>query len=354
MDNAARPPLVLARTGHFFVGGAYVETVDGQVMSGQMYVRELAPAEVTRPYPVVMIHGMGQTGTNFEATPDGREGWAQDFVRAGYAVYVVDQPARGRSAYHPDVDGPTPRGAIGNAHGMAQRFTRPGAHGTFGRAHRHTQWPGGGSAGDPVFDQFFASQVEAIPTATGRPELLMKAAGAALLDRIGPAVLLTHSQSGSFGWQIADARPGLVKAILAIEPALAPTDPVSGSATAPYGITLTPIAYAPPLADPSGLARAVQDAPDELDLERCWVQAAPVRTLPNLAGIPIAIVVAEASPQAHTSHCTAKFLAQAGVPNDFIRLEAAGIAGNGHMMMLERNSAEIARFLVGWLHAHGC
>ncbi len=354
MDNASQAPLVLARTGHFFVGGDYVETADGHVMSGQMYVREGVPAEVTRPYPVVMIHGMGQTGTNYEGTPDGREGWAQNFVRAGYAVYVVDQPARGRSAYHVDVDGPTPRGAIATAHGIAKRFTSPAAHDTFGRAPLHSQWPGEGRLGDPLFDEFFRSQVAAVPTATGRPELLTKAAGAALLDRIGPAVLLTHSQSGSFGWQIADARPSLVKAILAIEPALAPTVPVSGSSASPYGLTMTPITYAPPLADSSELVRVEQTVPDEPDLECCWIQAEPARKLPNLAGIPIAIVIAEASPQSHTGHCTAKFLTQAGVANDFIRLEVAGIRGNGHMMMLEKNSAEVAEFLVRWLNARGC
>ena len=40
----------------------------------------------------------------------------------------------------------------------------------------------------------------------------------ALLDKIGPAILLTHSQSGAFGWPVADARPDLVKAIVAVEP----------------------------------------------------------------------------------------------------------------------------------------
>ena len=54
---------------------------------------------LTHPYPIVMIHGGSQTGTNFTGTPDGREGWAQYFVRRGYAVYVVDQVARGRSAH---------------------------------------------------------------------------------------------------------------------------------------------------------------------------------------------------------------------------------------------------------------
>ena len=48
---------------------------------------------------------------------------------------------------------------------------------------------------------------------------LILAAGTALLDRIGPAVLMTHSQSGTFGWLLADSRPALVKAVVALAPA---------------------------------------------------------------------------------------------------------------------------------------
>ena len=49
-------------------------------------------------------------------------------------------------------------------------------------------------------------------------EQLNREAGVALLDKIGPAILLTHSQSGPFGWVLANDRPKLVKGILAIEP----------------------------------------------------------------------------------------------------------------------------------------
>ena len=67
----------------------------------------MIPARRRHPYPIVMVHGGSQTGTNFTGTPDGREGWAQYFVRRGYAVYVVDQVARGRAAYwSPQVYGP--------------------------------------------------------------------------------------------------------------------------------------------------------------------------------------------------------------------------------------------------------
>src|SRR6476660_5162895 len=88
------------RTGYFFVGGQYVESKTGPLMERQSYVEFFMPAQRTRPYPIVMIHGAAQTGSNFTGTPDGRKGWAQYFVERGYVVYIVDQPARGRSPYN--------------------------------------------------------------------------------------------------------------------------------------------------------------------------------------------------------------------------------------------------------------
>ena len=60
-------------------------SVPGSPMTGQMYVEYFIPKTLTHPYPIVMIHGGSQTGTNFTGTPDGREGWAQYFVRRGHA-----------------------------------------------------------------------------------------------------------------------------------------------------------------------------------------------------------------------------------------------------------------------------
>jgi pimeloyl-ACP methyl ester carboxylesterase len=68
----------------------------------------------------------------------------------------------------------------------------------------------------------------------------------------------------------------------------------------------------------------------------------------NLKGIPILIVASEASYHAPYDHCTSLFLLQAGVTNKFVRLPEIGIKGNGHMMMLEKNNLEIAKFLVNW------
>src|SRR5262245_38492127 len=92
-------PLELADQGCFFAGGRYVET-DGRTMMGQMFVQYQVPKVLRFPYPVVMVHGGGQTGVNFLCTPDGRRGWADYFVANGFAVYVVDQPGRGRSGFY--------------------------------------------------------------------------------------------------------------------------------------------------------------------------------------------------------------------------------------------------------------
>jgi len=80
-----------------------------------------------------------------------------------------------------------------------------------------------------------------------------------------------------------------------------------------------------------------------------WLQAEPARQLATLAKVPILILVAEASYHAAYDHVTSAYLTQAGVPNDFVRLESIGIRGNGHMMMLEKNSDEIAAVIEGWL-----
>ena len=357
MADAVEPrlnALTLAQQGYFFVGGRYTKTADGEIMTGQMYVQYQVPQNRTQPYAVVMWHGGGQTGTNFMGTPDGRKGWGEYFLQRGYPVYIVDQPARGRSGFFTEAYGRTRRP---NTTAMRNRFSAPAGANLYPQAKHHTQWPGEGTPGDPVFDQFFASQVEDIADVS-MIERLNREAGIALLDRIGAAILLTHSQSGPFGWQIADARPKLVKGILAIEPsgpafheaALtgAPGWFEDGALGRPWGITRGPLTYSPPASDPEDLGMTRQPKASGPDLVRCWLQRAPARQLPNLKGIPILIVSSEASYHAAYDHCTSDYLTQAGVKNEFVRLPDIGIRGNGHMMMLEKNNLEIAAFLVGW------
>jgi pimeloyl-ACP methyl ester carboxylesterase len=350
----ASRPLEIADQGVFSLPGRYVEVDKQTIMVGQMFVQYQIPKNKTRPYPIVMIHGGGQTASNFLSTPDRRRGWADDFVANGYAVYVVDQSGRGRSGFFGDVYGKTRKPSVGN---VEQRFTAPNRKPLWPQASLHTQWPGSGTQGDPTFDAFYASQVETIGD-EGTIEELNREAGAKLLDRIGPAVLLTHSQAGVIGWSVADARPQLVKGILAIEPSGPPIrENVSkgapdffddGPVTRPWGVTRGKISYDPPAEASNDLKLVRQEQADGPGLVRCFLQAEPARQLPRLREIPILILTSESSYHAPYDHCTAKFLAQAGVKNTFVRLPDVGIRGNGHMMMLEKNNLEIAAFLRRW------
>ena len=348
---ADQGPLVIARQGYFFAGGRIDRAIEGSPMVGQMYVEYQIPQEQKHPYPVVMIHGGGQTGTNFTGTPDGREGWAQFFLRRGYAVYVVDQVARGRAAHWANVHGAMspPRLSF-----VEQRFITPERYKLWPQAHLHTQWPGSGEPGDATFDQFYASQMPSVADFAKQQEI-NRDAGIALLDRIGPAILLTHSQSGAMGWPIADARPNLVKAIVAVEPSGPPVHDIEfkgapdwfadAAKTKVSGLGEVPLTYEPP--GPLELVR--EDKADGPDLVRCWLQKEPARQLVKLKGIPVLVVMSEASYHASYDHCTVKYMRQAGVSVTFMPLAKSNIRGNGHMMMLEKNNDQIAAAMLNWL-----
>ena len=351
----AQQPLSIAQQGYFFVGGKRATVNGREVMSGQAYVEFQIPAQRTQAYPIVIIPGAAQTATNFNGTPDGREGWTQFFLRRGYAVYVVEQPGRGRSGYQPESDGPQ---SYPNIKNVEDRFTAPERANLWPQAKLHTHWPGTGVAGDPTFDQFYASQVPFMQ----KPEATQAAnrdAGTALLDKIGPAIVLTHSQSGPYGWALLDARPNLVKALVQVEPTFPPVHDVEligapdffrdGPVARPWGLAAIPLTYAPAASDPAQLAFVQQEKADAPDLIRCWLQKAPARQLATLQKAPIVIVTGEASFHAPYEHCTVKYLEQAGVHPTWMDLGRQGVHGNGHMMMLEKNSGQIADLIVQWL-----
>jgi pimeloyl-ACP methyl ester carboxylesterase len=354
-DNSR--PLVIAKQGYLFVGGRYHTFEGAQYISGQAYVEYQIPKNLKHPYPIVMIEGFGLTGTNFTGTPDGREGWAQYFLRQGYAVYVYDQPGRGRSPWITDKYGVPPQPfsatAAQNAWGIPEQLK------LYPNAHLHNQWPGEGVIGDPIFDQFAASTTPAIGGGLIYEQLNQRA-GAELLDSIGPAILLGHSQGGLILWPIANARPNKVKALVAVEPGGPPFYGVryvgapnwfeyNTTLSFPYGITTGPLTYSPAITDPAELQPVQEETAQGPNLVRCWRQAEPAHQLVKLMGIPTAIVTAEASSPAARDHCTSQFLTQAGVENTHIRLEEVGIHGNSHMMMLEENNLEIAKVIAKWL-----
>jgi pimeloyl-ACP methyl ester carboxylesterase len=320
-----------------------------------MYVEVRVPARQTRPYPIVMVHGGTMSGVNFTGTPDGREGWAQYFVRQGYAVYVVDQPGRGRSGYLPATYGPARNVESTNSRA---RFVAQEKSKLWPQAALHTQWPGSGESDDPAAQQVMASQLPAIESFE-KQQFLNRDALIALFERIGPGILMVHSQAGAFAWPVADARPNLIKAILAIEPNGPPAHGVEfvgapswfkeGPVSLAYGITSVPLSYMPAVKSASELAFVRDEKADDPGKIVCWKQKTPARQLPNLQKMPILVLTAEASYHAPYDHCTVRYLEQAGVKPTAIRLVDSGIRGNSHVMMLEKNNKEIAAVIANWL-----
>ncbi len=341
--------LTLAAQGFFWVGGEYCDTAAGPALRAPMYVEYWIPQRLEHPFPLVLVHGGGGQGLDFLGTADGREGWAHWFVRRGFAVYVVDRPGHGRAPFYPEILGamqPPPPPAL-----LEQWFCRPADFpAPYPQAHLHRQWPGSGTAGDRHFDHFLAG------TGPTQADLAQahrdtREAVASLLDAIGPSILLTHSAGGPAGWLAADARPALVKAIIAIEP-LGPPFANTAMGRLSWGLTAIPLRFEP---------RA--DAPTDLKLElkpparegtiACFVQQPPARQLPRLQGFPILLLTAEASWKAAEDHGTADFLRQAGAQVEHLRLEERGIHGNGHAMMLELNSDAVAAVLADWIADRG-
>ena len=169
-------------------------------------------------HPIVMVHGSNHTGMTYETTPDGREGWATYFVRKGHPVYVVDHAGRGRSGFDP-----TPVNAVGDKAAPPEKMPslflgtieRSWANFRFGPEYPKTfpnvQFP------IPQMEQYLAQLVpntEVTLAGVGRNTV---EALAALLDKIGPAVIMVHSQSGVYGLDVVRLRPNLVRALVSVE-----------------------------------------------------------------------------------------------------------------------------------------
>jgi pimeloyl-ACP methyl ester carboxylesterase len=337
-------PLDLAEWSYFWVNVERAELARGTVVNGrQMYVESLIPARVTHPYPIVMVHGGGGQGLDWMGAPDGRPGWVTLLAEAGYKVYIVDRPGHGRAPFHPDLDGPFPQTATTYA-GVARQFSAPEkAEKPYGpQAKLHTQWPGTGVMGDPSLDQVVAGQGGSFLADLEETHNVWRAGLAQLFDRIGPAIIMTHSAGGPSGWIAGDARPHLVKGIIGVESA----GPPFGSLK--WGLTASKVTYDPPAADAAEL-RTKQIASNEPYAQPCLIQEEPARQLVNLKNIPIAIVTSEASYHVPYDWGSVAFLKQAGCSVEHIKLTDHGIRGNAHFMMMEKNNREVLQVILDWI-----
>ena len=316
-------PVVTSRHGHFWVTGPRIEQDAKHFQKGPMFVAWEAPRHITQPYPVVLVHGGTLQGTEWSDTPDGRPGWARRFVEAGHVVFCVDRPGHGRSPYHAQIMGP-----------MGPPFSYERAREVyFPEGGGETQWPF--EADDAAAFDAFIAPYGPMPADLAASQSLDAERLAQLLDRIGKAIIVSHSASGPDGWLLADRRPGLVAAIVAVEPMGPVFGETPGIGALDWGLTAAPITFDPPHA-------TAQD-----------VRAADPSTLriPALQGVPVALLTGETSVFASFASSIVPFLRNAGAKVDHMDLPAMGIYGNGHGLIYERNSDEVFTVVRKWLAA---
>ncbi|WP_148213137.1 hypothetical protein [Methylocella silvestris] len=163
---------------------------------------------------------------SWETTPDGREGWATYFTRHGFKVYVVDFPGRGRAGFNvtpinqakftQDVSGQPSLSRTGLESAWIAFRMGPSDFVPF----PGVQAPEATATGlnEEIAEQFSAQGVpNGESTLDPVSSVTVPASIDALLDKIGPSILMVHSQAGTFADNAVAGRPGLVKMMIHVE-----------------------------------------------------------------------------------------------------------------------------------------
>jgi pimeloyl-ACP methyl ester carboxylesterase len=313
--HADEPVLRIAKQGSMEAGGRMINCATndggdpkstrwpaGHVMVDNVYATYQYPAEMRHPHPILFNSGGGHTARVYDTTPDGREGWLTLFVREGFAVYGVDRPNTGRSGT--DICkinavklglAPTTQLPAINRYAAESSWVTFRWGPKYGEPYPNTQFPI--DAADKYFPQTVSTYRDSQET------LKSVAAFTALIDKVPePVILQTWSSSGLLGYLTAAERPDRVKAILAIETSVTAFDAIP----------------------PAGRQK--------------------------LASIPILIVIGDhAQDRVDAARKFQKEMAALGGRVTVDVLPEAGIYGNGHTMMLEKNNKQIMHRMIAWL-----
>ena len=345
-NDSGNGPITIERQGSFFVGGRQVTgagTYDptqttlslsqGQTFwVDQMYVQYQVPVNA-RKLPLIFVHGGSGTGRVWETTPDGREGYQSIFLRRGYPVYIVDFPRRGRAGF------PSFSGEFGKLDADQQIVVN--RTGQAGRQYAWSRWRLG-----PKYPEVFPVQAfpmnavdsflqHLVPTVSDNPQVISGAL-IALLDKIGPAVVVTHSQSGLFGW-LAGARSPQVKGIVAYEPGFVFQQ---GEAPAPIPLFKG--------TQPSGTPVTAQEFSNltKIPLQVVYGDNIPKQPIPDL-------VADGRRAQVVTSVMFADAINKKGGKASVLHLPDVGLKGNSHFMFSDLNNIQVADQLSAFLQKHG-
>lgn len=301
--------------------GAAIVYRSGLTADPVTYFGVFDPAGCSKKPPVLLIHGGGHTGACYLRTADGRVGWAQFFASRGHKVVVPD-------------------------------------------------WPGCGRSGHVPYDELDGERVVA-----GLGKVLES------LDH--PAIVMTHSMSGAYGWKLLERHGELIAQLVAVTPSRPGNlQPEAEILRETPDTVVTQIfeggpvlrlsrsaAFAPsrefaeqkligsstlfPQSFVAHYAASLIPVPPRLIYQRLNIAGSQlkVRDYSKFAGKRVLVLTGtdDTDHPVEIDRPIADWLNQNGAKADFVYLGDRGIVGNGHMLMMESNSDEIAGVIANWL-----
>ena len=314
----------IAEQGSFAVGGTVLRDSAGHTYHGDhAYVFYQQPVDARR-YPLVFAHGVGQFSKTWETTPDGREGFQNIFLRRGFGVYLVDQPRRGNAGRS------TETVTLSPAFDEEVWFNR----------FRVGIWPdyfeGVQFSRDPeALNQYFRQMT---PTIGSVDFEVYSDAYAALFERIGPAIFVTHSQGGPVGWQTL-LKTRNIRAIVSYEPG--------------GGIPF-PVGQVPEEGRVLTLSKKTEgiEVPMDVFLEYTKIPIV-VYYGDNLPETDERPEIYEWTRRLHLMRRWAEMLNERGGDVTVIHLPEVGLHGNTHFPMSDLNNKEVAELMFQWLEERG-
>lgn len=329
-------PLTIASQGSFAVGGTkFTEagTFDlndalkpqGQSFHGDhAYVFYQIPVKA-RKYPLVFLHGAGQSKKTWETTPDGREGFQNIFLRRRFSVYLLDQPRRGDAGKSTVAASLTPTPD-------EQFWFSQFRIGNYPDYFPNVQFPKDAAS----LEQFYRQMT---PNTGAFDAKVISDAVAQLFDKVGEGILVTHSQGGGPGWLTA-IKNDKVKAVVAYEP---------------YSGFVFPKGELPAPIKSAGLFGELKGT------------EIPLSDFSKLTKIPIVVyygdnIAAQPTTVWNKDHWRsglemarlwAATINKHGGDATVIHLPEIGIKGNTHFAFADLNNVEVANVLSKWLKDKG-
>lgn len=286
--------------------------------SYKIFIEELGKQNKNK---ILLIPGAYHTGICYSTTPDGRCGWSHLFVKNNFKVYVTDLPGTGRSGFIP--------------------FKQMNGH------------------------------------------FIVKAYKNLIDSLNGKIIILTHSLSGPFGFKLAELFPDKISKVIAIEPGLLgnfqevskpifENDRLVKIKFKGFDFELDMQNYSYPtrqLIDRltkvntklfqknkkfiDQYIASLQQVHPKLMYERFNINNSQIK-IKNFSKLKncnfLIITGTEDSVHVDEDYKIVESFKKYHLKIDHYKLCELGIIGNGHMMMLEKNSDKIFKLILKWIN----